>query len=240
MQKPMEQIFQGKMGIDNRVDEAIKALPQLFDIYVNDPDKDISGEHVAMLKGISTTLENVYPAGTEPEEVENILFLLKKYIEEAQQRLAGQGLSVPKSRMKDVFTDFDTFDAKDKRMWRKLQKGVNKKNAPQFIKWLNEMYKGHRKPKPVKQLYDRLTNFGSSTGVKITLGAKLNLNKKSLAEIMKNISSSKEKSLRRALTVYKRLHKKTPSNDFAKIIKAIEQQIKLVGGSFKSKIKKLR
>ena len=90
------------------------------------------------------------------------------------------------------------------------------------------------------KIYDNFLNLSSSSGVKLSLGKRLNLNKTQLNQVLLNINSAKEKALRRALTVYKRVNKKHPNEDFKKIIAAIESRISFVGGSFSSKIKRLR
>ena len=152
-------------------------------------------------------------------------------------------VSQRKIKMKDVFTEFESFSRKDRKMWNRLQTESNeeqKKSAGEYVEWLNEMYKGFRKPKNVKAILDHFLNMSSTTGVKLTLGKKLNLNKTPLTQILSNINSSKEKALRRALTVYKRVNKKHPSSSFEKLINAIQTRLSEVGGSFSSKIKKMR
>jgi len=158
-------------------------------------------------------------------------------------RLTGRGLATKKGqKMKDVFTDFETFSRKDKRLWNRLQTDSleeQKKSAGEFVEWLNEMYKGFRKPKNVKKIYDNFLNLNSSSGVKLSLAKRLNLNKTDLNQLIVNIKSSKLKALNRALIIYKRVQKKNPNEDFLKIIDAIESRIRHLGNSFSSKIKRM-
>ena len=157
--------------------------------------------------------------------------------------LPGRGLASAGQKMKDVFTDFESFSRKDKRMWNRLQTETTeeqKNSAGEYVEWLDDLYKGFRKPKNVKKMFDHFKSLSWSTGVKLSLGKRLNLNKTQLSQVLVNINSAKEKALRRALTVYQRVQKKNPSPDFQKIIKAIESRISFVGGSFNSKIKRLR
>jgi len=151
--------------------------------------------------------------------------------------LPGRGLASQKSLpMKTVFSDFDDFDANDKKLYKQIQKDFGsgeKNNYNKYRTWLTGMYKGHTMPKRVKEMYDRL-------GPKITLAKAFNLNKTPLVDILKNIRSAKAKKLSRALTVYKRLQKKHKNDEIAQVIEAIEEKSKVAGRSFSSKIKRLR